>query len=93
MEVKLDKADELRDLGMASLSAGAALLSGGTPEQALAKAKESYYADELAAAKEAGKAEAAASQQSGLATWAKSTPGMLTLGAAAILLIVLVARK
>lgn len=94
VEVRLDKADELRDLGMAGLALGGSLLSGGTTEEAIQKAKESYYADELAAAKEAGKAEAAAAgQQGSLATWAKSTPGMLTLGAAAILLIVLVARK
>lgn len=94
VEVKMDKADELRDLGMAALGAGGALLSGGTAADAITKAKEGYYADELAAAQQKGRDEAAALANSGsLGAWAKSTPGMLTIGAAAILLVVILARK
>lgn len=96
VEVELDKADGLKDLGMGLLAGGTSLLTGGTPEEAIQKAKEGYYADELQAAKDKAAADALAAQQAkggDLATWAKSTPGMLTIGVAALLVVILVARK
>lgn len=92
IEVQMDGSEALRDTAAAVGAAAAAYGAGGKTQDVVQAAVAGYYADETAAAKAAEEAKKK-EQESGLATWAKSTPGMVTLGVAALLLVVLIARK
>lgn len=91
IEVEMDGSEALRDAASAVGAAAAAYGAGGKTQDIVQAGVAGYYADETAKAKAAEEAKKA--EQSGLATWAKSTTGMVTIGVAALLLVVLVVRK
>ena len=90
VEVKMDGSEVLRDTAAAVGAAAAAYGAGGKTQDIVQAGVAGYYADETAKAKAAEEAKA---KESGLATWAKSPGGMVTIGVAALLLVVLVVRK
>ena len=92
--VSFDGSEALRDAASALGGAASVYGAGGSTQDVVQAAVAGYYADETAAAKAKAEAEAKAKAEAGsLSTWAKSTPGMITIGVAALLLVVLVARK